>query len=340
MDELTTAVQLLNQRASVSLEIGRLKASDNALPFVPSRERVVFENVRRANAGPLRNEHLETIYRTILATRAASSACCAWRILDRPAHSRIRPRSSSSARRPTSSGADHHRRLPGDAAGRSGLRHRAGGELHEGAVLDTIDNFMKATSRSAAELGMPIEQNLWARRRARSLRSSTRTPQGLRSAAAGWRRTCPRRSCRHREHRARRRAMLRRTHPRQRISPEAAAAIYGLEILDAGIQDNPNNITRFHIVGAEMSRPSGRDKAGIVVTVKDRWARSTRRWASSRGAASTSATSSPVPPDAEPGTTSSSSSWVGTPRSNRRGRAQGARGHCMFVKVLGAWPVI
>ncbi len=59
--------------------------------------------------------------------------------------------------------------------------------------------------------------------------------------------------------------MLRRTQPSAANLPRSSAAIYGLEIQDAGIQDNPNNITRSINVGAEMSRPSGRDKAGIVV---------------------------------------------------------------------------
>lgn len=49
-----------------------------------------------------------------------------------------------------------------------------------------------------------------------------------------------------------------------------AAEIYGMEILAQGIEDNPNNSTRFFILSQEDSPPSGNDKTSIVFSIKDK----------------------------------------------------------------------
>ena len=50
------------------------------------------------------------------------------------------------------------------------------------------------------------------------------------------------------------------------IAGEVAMAEYGLHKLHANIEDNPNNTTRFLIIGKEAIEPSGNDKASIVVS--------------------------------------------------------------------------
>lgn len=48
------------------------------------------------------------------------------------------------------------------------------------------------------------------------------------------------------------------------IGPSLAAEIYGLDILDTGIEDFGDNQTRFVLVGKEPARKTGRDKTSIV----------------------------------------------------------------------------
>lgn len=48
------------------------------------------------------------------------------------------------------------------------------------------------------------------------------------------------------------------------IAGEAAAARYGLNRLAHDIEDDPNNTTRFLVVGMHDAGPSGRDKTSIV----------------------------------------------------------------------------
>ena len=54
------------------------------------------------------------------------------------------------------------------------------------------------------------------------------------------------------------------------IAGEVAMAEYGLHKLHANIEDNPNNTTRFLIIGKEAIEPSGNDKTSIVVSAHDK----------------------------------------------------------------------
>lgn len=52
------------------------------------------------------------------------------------------------------------------------------------------------------------------------------------------------------------------------IASTRAAEIYGMNILTREIEDNPNNFTRFFVLGKEDSPPTGKDKTSIVFSVK------------------------------------------------------------------------
>jgi len=50
------------------------------------------------------------------------------------------------------------------------------------------------------------------------------------------------------------------------IAPQRAAEVYGLEVLEAGIEDRSGNKTRFLLVGRDtVPPPTGRDKTSLVV---------------------------------------------------------------------------
>ena len=67
IDELDRRlVALLSERAHAVVEIGKLKRNTSMPIYEPDRERIVFENVQRANPGPLPGRDLVRIYERII----------------------------------------------------------------------------------------------------------------------------------------------------------------------------------------------------------------------------------------------------------------------------------
>jgi chorismate mutase len=67
IDELDQQiVALISERASAAQAIGRLKRATDMPVYEPNRERVIFDNVRLANKGPLPDIELTHIYERII----------------------------------------------------------------------------------------------------------------------------------------------------------------------------------------------------------------------------------------------------------------------------------
>ncbi|HEV7869246.1 MAG TPA: prephenate dehydratase domain-containing protein, partial [Chthoniobacteraceae bacterium] len=54
------------------------------------------------------------------------------------------------------------------------------------------------------------------------------------------------------------------------IVARMAAETYGLTILDTSIQDQPNNTTRFLVIGRTASPPTGDDRTSLMFCVQDK----------------------------------------------------------------------
>ncbi|MEA3367005.1 MAG: prephenate dehydratase domain-containing protein, partial [Planctomycetota bacterium] len=124
------------------------------------------------------------------------------------------------------------------------------------------------------------------------------------------------------------------------IASSMAAQMYGLDILNPAIEDNPQNQTRFLVLGRESARPTGRDKtcllfsvvdkAGALVEVLDVFRRC--------GINMTKIESHPSP----------TKTWEYYFFADIQGHAEdenvqqaleGAREHCRQLEVLGSFPV-
>lgn len=67
IDELDRRlVEILNERARAAQEIGKLKRNTNMPIYEPDREKVIFENVRRVNSGPLPDGELRQVFERII----------------------------------------------------------------------------------------------------------------------------------------------------------------------------------------------------------------------------------------------------------------------------------
>ncbi len=60
-------VELLNERGKVALKVGHVKSSNNKAYYNPAREGEVYRNVISYNEGPLKDEHLQNVFREIIS---------------------------------------------------------------------------------------------------------------------------------------------------------------------------------------------------------------------------------------------------------------------------------
>src|SRR5947209_5442468 len=71
IDELDRKlVELLNARARIVVEVGKVKHLEGTPVYAPDREKIVLERIRNANqavGGPLPNSCLEAIYRELMS---------------------------------------------------------------------------------------------------------------------------------------------------------------------------------------------------------------------------------------------------------------------------------
>jgi chorismate mutase len=67
IDELDRQlVKLINQRAECALQIGRLKRNSDMPVYEPDRERIIFDNIARINAGPLSTMQMRQIFERLV----------------------------------------------------------------------------------------------------------------------------------------------------------------------------------------------------------------------------------------------------------------------------------
>ncbi len=67
IDEVDAAVlKLVNLRADMAIEIGKLKSQEGIGLRVPAREREIVERMQASNSGPLDAESIAKIYETIV----------------------------------------------------------------------------------------------------------------------------------------------------------------------------------------------------------------------------------------------------------------------------------
>jgi len=70
----TALLQLLNLRASLALEVGKMKRKEGVSLRTPVREQEILRRVKKANPGPLDGEAVGRIYELILAESLRAQA--------------------------------------------------------------------------------------------------------------------------------------------------------------------------------------------------------------------------------------------------------------------------
>jgi chorismate mutase/prephenate dehydratase len=270
IDELDRQiVAALNERAKVVVQIGHLKRGGQIAIYAPEREQKVLEAVRRHNTGPLPDSCLIAIWRELMSGSFA---------LERPLRiGYLGPAGSFShlaARRKFGASVEYDNLETIDAVFEEVVRGHIDLGLvpiensSAGGIGETLDAFLSMPVQVCAEVLINVHHNLLSKAQPEAIKRIYSKPEALaqcRRWLSGQMSTAQRVPVASTS----RAAEMAADEPESAaIGSAMAAEIYGVPILFANIEDNPNNITRFFVIAKEASKPSGDDKTAIMFTTE------------------------------------------------------------------------
>ena len=268
-------VRLMNERADVAVEIGQAKRAatpDGEVQFyVPAREKAVLDKIRGLNTGPLPHGTLDAIWREIMSGSIG---------LQKPLRvAFLGPAGSfSHAAAVGKFGSSVEYVASGDIDGVFGAvarRHADCGlvpveNTSHGGVIDTLDAFLDHSAKVCAEVLITIHHNVLCRGPWEGVKTVTTKPEvfaqcreWLQNVARG-KDVQPAASTSAAAERAAGDATV------AAIGSRLASDVYDVPILFDNIEDDPDNVTRFWVIGREASRPSGDDKTGVLFTTANK----------------------------------------------------------------------
>ena len=266
-------VALLNRRAEVSRQVGATKQGAEARVFVPEREAEVLSRVLRTNQGPLTEQHLRAIYREILSISRDLQRRLGIAYLG-PAASF----SHQAALEFFGSAAEYLPRpaFPDIFAAVQGGQAEFGvvpvENSTEGPVQQNLDLLAESEARVCGEVTIPIAHFLMARCPLAEVRRVYSHPQAAAQSRRWISENLPgREEVVHVASTTRAAELAAAEAGAAAIAPRLAAKTYGLNVLAENIQDLTSNFTRFFVIGLEpSSRPTGHDKSAVCFSIRDR----------------------------------------------------------------------
>jgi len=265
-------LDLLSQRGKVAQEVGHVKAETLAPVFRPEREAQVLRGVAERNPGPLRDGDVQTIFREIM------SSCRA--LEKRVTVAYLGPTGTFSEQAVFQQFGHAVEGLPCVSIDEVFRATEAGTAEYgvvpvenssEGAINRTLDLMLATTCIISGEVSIPVHH---------SLMTKTGSMDGVTVV------------CAHSQALAQCQVWLNLHHPhieRRAVASNAEAAVlasqdptvaaiasemageqYQLGVVQAHIQDDPHNRTRFVVIGRQATGRSGLDRTSIVLAVPNK----------------------------------------------------------------------
>jgi len=140
----------------------------------------------------------------------------------------------------------------------------------EGAVNHTLDVFIDSDLHICAQILHKIENHLVAKIPKNKIKKIYSHPQVFGQCRNWLRHNLPGVDLIEVSSTSRAAEMAAREPHAAAITGNMAAEVHGLQVLDASIQDNPNNTTRFLVIGHSACPPTGDDKTSLMLCVQDK----------------------------------------------------------------------
>lgn len=262
-------LNLLNQRAEVVKEVGRVKSKSNTSYYVPHREKAVISRLQSMNNGSFPNSALESVYKEIMSACRSLEAPLSVAYLGPEASNThiavIKQFGSSITYRPVRSQGEVFKEVE---AGRANYGVVAIENTTEGTVNATLDAFVKSELSICSEILVPISHYLLSNSSLENIKEVHSHPQVL-AQSRGWiEKNLPNVEVVAAASSAEAAILAAEKENIAAIGTRLAADLYKLNVLAEKIQDVPNNMTRFLVIGHHYSDRSGSDRTSVIFSVK------------------------------------------------------------------------
>lgn len=267
-------LDLLNRRAMAAQEVGKIKQDfDLDGPVLkPEREAMVIRRLQELNKGPFTGPAIEAVWTQIISTCRGLESVLTVAYLG--------PQGSFSEQAALEHFGHAVNRLRCDSfdevfraveAGQADVGMVPVENSTEGAVNRTLDLLLNSPLKVLGERSIKIHHNLMTR--SGTLEGVTRVmahPQAL-AQCQSWLTQHHPKLIRDAASSNGEAARIAGQDPTvAAIAGATAAQAWNLQVLASGIQDDPQNRTRFLAVGAIETLPSGKDKTSIILAVPNR----------------------------------------------------------------------
>jgi chorismate mutase/prephenate dehydratase len=260
-------VKLLNERANVVVDIGKLKQQTNEPIYAPDREKFVLEKVRSLNKGPLPDRCLEAVYRELMSGSFA---------LEKPLRiGFLGPAgtfSHAAAVRKFGSSVEYVATADISSVFDEVVRGHIDyglvpveNSLH-GGVIDTLDAFLGSSARICAEVRITIHHYLLAREPWEKVRTIYSKPEVFSQCRKWLSAVAKDRDVQGVASTSKAAEMAAAQEGVAAIGTKIAGELHGLNVLFENIEDDCENETRFLVIGREPARRTGDDKTAIMFT--------------------------------------------------------------------------
>uniref|UniRef100_UPI00286BC774 chorismate mutase n=1 Tax=Archangium sp. TaxID=1872627 RepID=UPI00286BC774 len=276
-------VRLLNERASLVVEVGKTKRAEGTPIYAPHREAEVLRKVLASNKGPLSDRAVEGVYRELMSGSFALEHPLRIGYLGPPGSN-----SHAAAVKQFGSSVDYEdlREIVGVFTevrrghvnyGLVPIENSLGG-----GIVETLDAF-KANAQQISiygEVQISIHHALLANCLPRQVRRIHSKPE-IFQQCRNWLSTqypgvelmpaaSSSRAAQIAADECRKALEIGAEPGSAAIGTVLAGQLYGLNVLFPRIEDDPNNITRFVIIARQNARPTGDDKTSLMFTTEDK----------------------------------------------------------------------
>ncbi len=265
-------IELLNRRGKISFDIGEIKKAKKQPIYSPDRESLIYRKISKKNKGPFTDESVTAIYREIMSACLSLEHSLVVAYLGPEltfTHQvSIKKFGASVTYLSCDNISDVFREVEKGNADYGVVPIE---NSIEGAVSHTMDMFANSPLMICSEACLRIRHSLLSKNDdARSIARVYSNPQVF-AQCRGWLEKNLYWAKLKESTSTAKAAEIAGKHPTSAcIASDLAAKRYDLKVVARSIEDSADNVTRFLVIGENMSSPSGDDKTSIMFSVKDR----------------------------------------------------------------------